>query len=122
RLFDRLSKLSPDEQRLEALKFFGLDQVYHRETEPERVARLWKVLCTNLLAALKYAPQPYPGSLTLFRAAANPARDPAMGWGELDAMVTTHTIPGDHAAILRASGVAVLARTLISEFEKNEAS
>ncbi|HZW34326.1 MAG TPA: amino acid adenylation domain-containing protein, partial [Isosphaeraceae bacterium] len=124
RLFDRLNRLSPDEQRLEALKFFGLDQVYHRETEPERVARLWKVLGTNLLAALKYTPRPYPGRLVLLRAAANSDADadPAMGWGELAAAVATHTIPGDHAAILRPPGVAILAGALIAEIARCEAS
>jgi thioesterase domain-containing protein len=122
RLFDRLSRLSPDEQRLEALKFFGLDQVYHRETSPERAARLWKVLGTSLLAALKYTARPYPGRLVLFRAASNSDVDPAMGWTELAAAVTTHTIPGDHAAILRPPGVAVLAGALISEIAQSEAS
>jgi thioesterase domain-containing protein len=121
RLLDRLSRLSPDEQRLEALKLFGLDRVYHRETSPERVARLWKVLGTNLLAALKYPPRPYSGRLVLFRAASNSDPDPAMGWGELAAAVTTHTIPGDHATILQSPGVAVLAGTLITEIEQGEA-
>src|SRR5262249_31380053 len=98
RLFDRLSRLIPDEHRLAALKFFGLDPVYHGETPRERAARLWKVLGTSLLAALKYTARPYPGRLVLFRAASNSDVDPAMGWTELAAAVTTHTIPGDHAA------------------------
>jgi thioesterase domain-containing protein len=117
-----LSALSPDEQRVQALKLFGLDRVYHRETSPERLARLWKVLCINLLAALKYTPQPYPGPLALFRAAANSDPDPTMGWTELAAAVTIHTIPGDHATILQAPGVDVLAGVLISKLAKSDAS
>src|SRR5207248_7461419 len=88
RLLDRLGGLRPDEQRLQALRLFGLEHVYHRETDPERVARLWTVLCTNLLAALKYTPRPYPGRLVIFRAGSNPKGDPMMGWGGLAASVT----------------------------------
>jgi thioesterase domain-containing protein len=120
RLRDQLSELSPDDQRVQALKLFGLDRVYHRETSPDRLARLWKVLCRNLLAALKYMPQPYPGRLALFRAASNPDPDPAMGWTELAAAVTIHTIPGDHATILQPPSVETLAGVLISEFAKSQ--
>jgi hypothetical protein len=58
KVLSRLEGLSPDEQRTEGLRLFGLDRVYHRETEPGRVRRLWRVLCVNLLAAAKYTPDP----------------------------------------------------------------
>ena len=117
---DQLSALSPDDQRVQALKLFGLDRVYHRETSPERLACLWQVLCRNLLAALKYTPQPYPGRLALFRAASNPDPDSAMGWTALASAVTIHTIPGDHATILQPPGVEILAGVLSSEFARSE--
>jgi thioesterase domain-containing protein len=121
RLRAQLSALSPDDQRVHALKLFGLDRVYHRESSPERLARLWKVLCINLLAALKYRPQPYSGHLALFRAASNPDPDPARGWTKLAGTVTIHTIPGDHATMLQPPGVEVLAGVLISEFAEHDA-
>ena len=48
KLIARLRALAPDDQRLKALELFGLDQVYRRESRPDRVSRLWRVLCANL--------------------------------------------------------------------------
>ena len=63
KLLARLQSLSPDEQRLKALELFGLDQVYHRESRPDRAGRLWRVLCANLLAAARYRPRHYDGQV-----------------------------------------------------------
>ncbi len=106
-----LRRLTPDQQRYQVLKLFRLDEVYHRETGPEQVRRLWLVLRTNLLAGARYVPSPCPGRLTLFRASQGRSPDPTLGWGEYIA-VTTHVIPGDHASILRGPGVEDLARAL----------
>ena len=50
------------------LKAFQLDLVYHLETGPEQVERLWSVLRANLLAGVRYRPGPYPGRVAVFRA------------------------------------------------------
>src|SRR5262249_8630770 len=77
-----LRGLDPDARRDYLLRFFKLDQVYHLETGPERVRRLWTVLRANLLAGARYAPAPYPGRAVVFRAGQGHGRggDPALGW------------------------------------------
>jgi thioesterase domain-containing protein/acyl carrier protein len=124
RLFAHLAQLPPDERQAHVLKHFGLDQVYHLETGPERVRRLWSVLRANFLAAARYVPPTYPGRLTLFRASgwdAGGLIDPTMGWNRLaDAGVAIHAVPGDHATILKSPGVTVLAEALRATLDANE--
>jgi amino acid adenylation domain-containing protein len=120
-LFRHLRGLSPEERRAYVLEFFQLDQVYHLETGPERVQRLWKVLRANFLAQSRYTPRPYSGRLVLFRADGESGRDttdPTLGWDRLaGGGVTVYDVPGDHATILKAPGVRVLAEALRSELD-----
>jgi amino acid adenylation domain-containing protein len=122
RLIGHLKGLAPGERQAFLLKALGLDQVYSQETGPERVARLWTVLRANLLAGVRYRPGPYPGRAVLFRAGATEngrAADPTLGWSRLAVGgVTTYTVPGDHAGMLRAPGVAVLAEALRAEMDR----
>jgi len=121
RLFDHMRRLPAEEQREAILRYFGIDRVYHLEAGPERVARLWDVLRANFLAGARYAPGPYAGRVTLYRAGArrlDRRADPTMGWARLAAGgVTTHAIPGDHATILKSPGVEALAATLRAELK-----
>src|SRR3954467_7514369 len=94
KLLARLQSLSPDEQRLKALELFGLDQVYHRESRPDRAGRLWRVLCANLLAAAHYRPRHYDGQVIIFRAAATRSHDHALGWGKFTSEVESHELAG----------------------------
>ncbi len=116
RLVEHLKGMTPDTQRDYVLRHFGLDQVYHHETGPDRVRRLWLVLRANVLVGARYSPRPYQGTLTLFRATEWDKEgydDITMGWDRLvQGGVTTHVVPGDHTTILRPPSVAILAEAL----------
>jgi amino acid adenylation domain-containing protein len=121
-LIGYLRGLDPDARRDYLLKSFKLDQVYYLETGPERIGRFLRVLRSNLLAVVRYEPEAYPGRVDLFRAKAKGrgATDPSMGWEPLaGGDVAIHTIPGDHAGILKPPGVAVLAEALRTVLERS---
>ena len=60
-----------------------------------------------------YAPGPYPGRITLLRAAERAWADPAMGWGELSPEpVEVITVPGNHNTLMAEPHVAELARVV----------
>ncbi len=69
-----------------------------------------------LRAKTVYAPRPYPGKITLFRASRQPAwfyPDPLLGWGQFAAGgIETHEVPGYHGALAHEPRVAVLAEKL----------
>jgi thioesterase domain-containing protein len=125
RQLDRHLRSVAPERRLEwVLTFFGLDRVYHLETSPERVRRLWSVLRANLLATARYQPTPQPERILLFRALRTPRRrstDRTLGWSELARSgVAVHEISGDHASILKPPAVRRLAEILESEMRVAE--
>ncbi|MFT3772410.1 MAG: thioesterase domain-containing protein [Minicystis sp.] len=62
-----------------------------------------------------FVPPRYGGRLTVLRVSKQPywrLRDPSLGWAARAAEVDVRVIPGDHANLLRAPHVAVVARTL----------
>ncbi len=125
RMFDHLRAMPAEAQRETILKAFGIDRVYHQEAGPERVERLWKVLRANFLAGARYDPSGvYPGRVTLFRAgvrAADRRADPSMGWSRLaGGGVSVVDVPGDHASILAAPGVRMLAKGLRAAIQTAE--
>jgi thioesterase domain-containing protein len=67
-------------------------------------------------AAMNYRPRPYPGRVTLFRAAQRPrggVADPFLGWERLAlGGIEVHEIPGTHTSLMREPGVRILAREL----------
>ncbi|MBD2040985.1 amino acid adenylation domain-containing protein, partial [Microcoleus sp. FACHB-672] len=75
-------------------------------------------------ASENYAPQPYPGKITLFRAMDRNEfeatyTDPQLGWGEFAAgELEIHDIPGDHIGILQEPNVKVLAEKLSVYLQK----
>ena len=119
KLFAHLRTLSPERQRDAILAHFEIDQVYRDDVEsgPERVARLWNVLRAGYLAGTRYAPGPYDGPVTLFVAGDRRPADSSMGWNRLAQSLKTRVIPGNHATILKAPGVAKLAAALRAEIE-----
>jgi hypothetical protein len=74
------------------------------------------VVVANARAAAAYTPEPYPGRITLFRAAEQPivcSFDPEMAWGPLaKGGVDIRTIPGSHLSILQEPWVRALASEL----------
>ena len=58
----------------------------------------------NLRAARMYQPQPYPGTVTLYRAEQQPLGinpDPTLGWGTVGIEnLVIHEVPGHHGSIL----------------------
>jgi thioesterase domain-containing protein len=69
---------------------------------------------------VNYRPEPISGRVVLFRAAEGPdPADPTMGWSRLArGGVAVHSVPGDHAGILKPPGVASLARALRAELDR----
>jgi thioesterase domain-containing protein len=67
----------------------------------------------NALAMCAYAPRPYPGRITLFKAEAAATGDAAMGWGEwAGGGVEVLSTPGSHSTITREPHVRMLAAQL----------
>ena len=67
-------------------------------------------------AAMNYHPRPYPGKVTLFRAAHRPPGregDPFLGWDRVaGGGMEVHEIPGTHVTLLQEPGVRLLAEEL----------
>ena len=79
------------------------------------------MLRANLKALRSYLPGPYPGRVTLFRAAEAAAQppDPTFGWRGLAAGgVEVHEVPGDHDTMVREPHVRVLAERLGAQLER----
>ena len=63
----------------------------------------------------KYTPGPYPGRVTLFRAAKQPAQyslDPTLGWSGVTAGVDVHEVPGHHGALVEEPQLSILVELL----------
>ena len=79
-------------------------------------ARRFEIFRANLRRLERYAAQPYPGRLQLFRAEASHFDDPAdptLGWGSLAAGgVELHRLPGSHWAIVSPPAVEAVAAAL----------
>ena len=83
---------------------------------PERLRELFALFGANRRALAAYRPGPYAGPLTLVRAEATAASDPAgglRGWRDLAGPGSeVHVLPGDHYSLLRPPGVSALAELL----------
>ena len=76
------------------------------------------------VAAMNYRPQPWPGSMTLFRASAQP--DPRLprdlGWSPLaQGGVEVYELPGDHDLVFQEPNIQVLAEQIRICLEKSDA-
>jgi thioesterase domain-containing protein len=75
-----------------------------------------KVWNANLIAAEKYSPRPYPGTLTMFWATGWPfpsGSDARLGWAEFaEGGLEVHRIPGSHDSFRYEPHVRVLAEKL----------
>ena len=88
----------------------------HRRPGESLPSTLQSVAESCAMAFRQYRPQPYPGRLTLFRAAvrgAGEGDDPTLGWGQLAAGgVEIHEVPGSHVTMIDEPHVARLAEDL----------
>jgi aspartate racemase len=86
--------------------------------------RLQDTLKMFTAVSLLYRPEPYPGRITLFKAAEEAAEygpDPKMGWGGLArGGVEVVEVPGDHMSILDQPRVAELADRLRSYLDATQ--
>jgi thioesterase domain-containing protein/acyl carrier protein len=75
--------------------------------------RLLRVMATNDLAQKRYRPQPYPGTVTLFRTPVGEGADPYYGLADI-AMggVDVHEVPGNHLEFVTGPNVQILAEKL----------
>jgi len=84
-------------------------------TQLAQVLNLLQVFKMNVRAMCDYVPQEYTGTVKLFKAneeAARDASDPALGWGDAARELEIHTIPGTHYTIMREPHVKMLAAQL----------
>jgi amino acid adenylation domain-containing protein len=81
--------------------------------DEQRAAGLVEVFKANLRAARTWEPRPYPGRITVVRAADSRhlGPDPAGGWDAF-AAVDVITVPGDHHRIVTPPYVEALAQSL----------
>jgi thioesterase domain-containing protein len=79
---------------------------------------VFRVFQANMKATLEHRPQPYPGKVTLFRAAQQQkthdvSDDPCLGWSAVaQGGVEVRDVPGDHAHMVHEPHVAALAEAL----------
>jgi thioesterase domain-containing protein len=113
---EELALMSPDALLRLLLEESQKAGVVIPEAGIEQVRALRAVFEANLRAVERYVPRPYPGPVTLFRAAEAPPSTPEpgdLGWGALAAGgLEVHQVPGHHHSILRAPNVQVLADRL----------
>ena len=84
------------------------------EFGPARLRRHFEVFRANRRASAAYRPGPYGGRAVMIRA--KESRDRSAAWRPLiRGGLTTHTLPGDHVALLQRPAVARLAEILASE-------
>ena len=112
-----LAPLAPEERlRLFVDRLRAAGVVHAGEDGLAQLRRLLRVYQTNAGGYLSYRARPYPGPVTLFRAADagfDPGLGADLGWGRLIlGAVDLHEVPGDHITLLAEPHVAVLAGRL----------
>jgi thioesterase domain-containing protein len=119
---ETLRALPPEEQIRRFLA--GLQGTpFGASASPEPLRRLLDVYKANVRAFRRYRPEPYGGSITLFRPADAEAPpglegDPTLGWGALAPKVEIEAVPGDHISTLAEPHVAVLAARLRERIDR----
>jgi amino acid adenylation domain-containing protein len=74
---------------------------------------LIEIYHANMRAFLSYAPQVYPGAITLFSAQQSPAPDRLRGWQDLTTGgVKVYPVPGNHLTMMRQPHVQTLSQRL----------
>jgi thioesterase domain-containing protein len=88
------------------------------EVEVSQARRFVELCKADFRATRNYVVHRYPGQIILFKASEDPAgtsSDPTLGWDEWAAGgVEVHAVPGNHANMVYAPHVGVLAEKLKS--------
>jgi thioesterase domain-containing protein/acyl carrier protein len=113
---ESLTELPEDEQfaiLLEEAKSAGLIPA---ELDVSQARRFVMLLRNDLRATQTYGLHRYPGRIAFFKASESlvgPSADPTMGWSDwADGGVEVHVVPGNHANLVYAPHVEVLATKL----------
>lgn len=114
---EQLAPLAPEERlRVFVNRLQAAGIVHAGEDGRAQLSRLLRVFKTNARAYRRYRPRPYPGPVTLFRAAGadfDSSLGHDLGWGRLTpGAVEVHEVPGGHVTLLAEPNVAVLAARL----------
>jgi thioesterase domain-containing protein/acyl carrier protein len=118
---DELRGLATDRQLALALERLKRANAVPRALEAAWFRRYFEVYKANHHAALAYEPKPYPGKVTLFRAAGQGGGASAtlatsdgwhQDWGALAAAVEVYQTPGSHEDIVKKPHVRALAKLL----------
>ena len=112
-----LAPLAPEERLRAFVDRLRAAGVLHADEDGlSQLRRLLGVFKAAVRAFRVYRPQPYPGPLSLFRAAGaefDPGLGDDLGWGRFTPRpVDVHELPGDHITLMAEPNVAVLARRL----------
>ena len=123
---ERLRQMTADEQVRHVLAEAQKAGWITPDVTPEQFRLFVRALRTHTEAWRAYEPRPYPGPLTLFRAAIQEEAGlpPDMGWRELAlGGVTVLETPGDHLSMIQEPRVQILGeqlRACLNEAEEAE--
>ena len=93
--------------------------VLRADVKTDKVQRLLGVYKANLRALASFRPQPYDGSIVLFRSSGAEARHSANGWEAFAGEpIEVHTVEGDHYTMLSPPRVSSLAGSLSVAIER----
>jgi thioesterase domain-containing protein len=110
---EELRALGPDERLARCAERFQELQLLPPGAGAAWLARLLRVFKANVRAGLAYEPRPYPGRITLFRAADASEGDLDLGWGAWSSQpVDVHVSPGNHITLLAETNAATLGERL----------
>jgi thioesterase domain-containing protein len=114
---EELRRLSPDERVLHVAECLALAGVELPGDRAVWIRNFLKGYRARIDAAQRYAPLPYPGQITLFRAKERDPDaerdDPLAGWSALsDRPLAVFATPGRHAEMVFEPHVSVLAERL----------
>jgi aspartate racemase len=113
-----LSRLPKDEVLARVLEQAKKAGLVPPEVEVSQAHRFVELCKADFHATRNYVVHRYPGRIILFKASEDPAgtsSDPTLGWGEWAAGgVEVHAVPGNHANMVYAPYVGVLAEKLKS--------
>jgi thioesterase domain-containing protein len=117
---DELRGLATDRQLALILGRLKRANAVPRALEAAWFRNYFEVYRANHHAALAYKPKPYPGKVTLFRAADQGSANSDgwhQDWTSLAAAVEVHQVPGSHQDIVKKPHVQALAKRLRSCLE-----
>jgi thioesterase domain-containing protein len=114
-----LASLAPAERLSHVLAAAKEARVLPPDVDIARFGRLFEVFRSNARAMQAYAPKPFGGPITLFRASRQAAAaSRSLGWGRwARGGVEIVEVPGDHHGIVRPPHVATLAAELGSRID-----